>query len=52
MKARGSYREGPKWESINFDEVKQIHLTPFAYFNIEFKDGSKYSYDKLDMTND
>ena len=51
MRARCIYAECPKRESINFDEVKQIHLTTFAYFNIEFKDGSNYSYDKLDMTN-
>ena len=51
MRAHCIYMKGLKWESINFDEVKQIHLTPFAYFNIEFKDGSNYSYDKLDMTN-
>ena len=52
MKARILYKHGPKWESIKVEEVKDIKLTPFGYFNIEFIDGKIFSYDKLDMTND
>ena len=50
MKARCLYNDGPEWESIDIREVKNIRLTSFSYFNIEFKDGNIFSYDKLDMT--
>lgn len=52
MRARCIYMEGPKWESIKLEEVKDIKLTPFGYFNIEFTNGKIFSYDKLDMIND
>lgn len=52
IRARCIYMGGPKWECVNIEQVKQIRLTPFGYFNIEFQDGKTYSYDKLDMTND
>lgn len=52
MRVRCIYMEGPKWESIKPEEVKDIKLTQFGYFNIEFTDGKIFSYDKLDMTND
>ena len=52
IRARCPYIDGPKWESIKPEEVKEIKLNPFGYFNIEFTNGKIFSYDKLDMTND
>lgn len=50
MKARIANIDEPMLETINTDNVKQIHLTPFGYFNIEYKDGWILSYDMLDAT--
>ena len=50
MKARIADIDNPIWETINTDSIKQIHITPFGYFNIEFKDGMILSYDMLDAT--
>ena len=50
MKARMVDIDKPTWITINTDNVKQIHLTPFGYFNIEFKNGRILSFDILDAT--
>lgn len=50
MKARMADIDKPTWITIDTDNVKQIHLTPFGYFNIEFKNGWISSYDMLDAT--
>ena len=50
MKARISDIDYPIWETIDTNNVKQIHLTPFGYFNIAYKDGFISSYDMLDAT--
>lgn len=50
MKARMVDIDKTTWITINTDNVKQIHITPFGYFNIEFKDGGISSYDMLDAT--
>ena len=51
MKARLITDKGTEWENINYEDIKKIHLTPFAYFNIEFNNCNIYSYDKLDTVN-
>lgn len=50
MKARIADIDNPMWETIDTNNVQQIHITPFGYFNIEFKDGFILSYDMLDAT--
>ena len=50
MKARIADIDNPIWEIIDTNNVKQIYITSFGYFNIEFKNGLILSYDMLDAT--
>ena len=50
MKARIADIDNSIWETIDTNNVKQIHITSFGYFNIEFKNGWILSYDMLDAT--
>lgn len=50
MKAKIADIDNPIWETIDTNNIKQIHITPFGYFNVEFKDGLILSYGMLDAT--